>query len=451
MSRMGSNVFTRRALLAGIGGIGVGLPLLQSLDAVGQTMMEFPKRFIVFFRPNGTKTRDWFPTPGATPSDFTLGRIHAQALAPFIRDLVFLSGIDMIAADMGPGEMHQRGMGDALTGIALLHGDFVGGDGTPGAGWGGGISVDQRIAREIGRSTPLQSLELGVRATGAEVSHRISYAGAGQPLPPENDPSAVFQRLFAGYSRAPTALQQLRAQRKSVLDTVRDQFAGVERRVSASERIKLEQHLTLVRDLEGRLQATMVWGDACRVPGAPMSMPVDDENTMPSIARLQLDLMVMALACDITRVASIQFSNADNHIRFPWINSLGDGHGLSHAGDDDAAAHEELVERDIWYAQQFAYLLGALKAIPEGDGTMLDNTLILWCSELSIGNIHSHINMPFLLAGRAGGALATGRYLQYQSPPHNDLLLSILRMFGIQDATFGDPMFSMGVLPNLMS
>jgi hypothetical protein len=441
--------FSRRTILRGIGGISVGLPLLYTLDAYGQSTPQFPKRLIIFFRPNGTKPDAWFPTAGSSPTDFTLNRVHAQALTPFKSDLIFTRGIDMIAADMGPGEMHQRGMGDVLTGIALLHGDFIGGDGTPGAGWGGGISVDQRVAQMIGQGTPIQSLQVGVRVTGAEVSHRISYAGAGQPLPPEVDPAAVYQQLFSTFSQPQIALNQLIAKRRSVLDAVKEQFAVVQRQVGSSERAKLQQHLDQVRDLEDRLAAMMTMGGgACMPPQAPQSLPVDDENTMPQISRLQLDLIVTAFACDMTRVASIQYSTADNHIRFPWINSLGDGHGLSHAGDDDTDAHEQLVERDMWYAGEFAYLLNALKSIPEGPGTMLDNTLVLWCSELSIGNIHSHLSMPFMLAGSAGGALTTGRYLQYQSVPHNQLLLSIVQAFGINDATFGDPMFCSGALPN---
>jgi hypothetical protein len=171
---------------------------------------------------------------------------------------------------------------------------------------------------------------------------------------------------------------------------------------------------------------------------------------MPDILKLQIDLMVSAMACDLTRVGSIQVSNAKNHIRYPWLESLGDGHSLSHAGPSNDEARTELELRGNWLAQQFSYLLDRLDALPEGDGTMLDNTVVLWGNELAQGNIHSQVSMPFVLAGSAGGALKTGRHIQYANRPHNDLLVTLLNAFGLEDTTFGDERFCTGPLSELL-
>lgn len=433
----------RRLLQSGIAS--AALPLLESTSsrAYGQTPAT-PKRLIVFFHPNGTHAGAWFPTAGSTPDAFTLNRIHADPLAAHKSDLVFFRGIDMKCTALGPGEPHQRGMAAFLSGRHLLEGGFVGGDGSL-AGWGSGITLDQRVAQALGQGTKFGSLELGIRATGGEVRHRISYTGANQPLPPQNDPRLVFNSMFSNLGTPGEDAARLRRRRASVLDGVRNQFSALSTRLSSVDRQKLEQHLTLVRDLETRIAA----GDgtasaACNKPGTPPALNTNSEATMEQISRLQIDLTVMAMACDLTRVASLQYSNGQNHIVFPWVNSPMDGHALSHVGNTDPA-REQIVARDRWYAGEFAYLLARLKSIPEGNGTMLDHTLVLWGNELAEGNSHSHANMPFVVAGRAGG-LRTGRYLQYNGVSHNNLLVSLLNLLGIPDTRFGNPDFCTGPL-----
>jgi hypothetical protein len=178
-------------------------------------------------------------------------------------------------------------------------------------------------------------------------------------------------------------------------------------------------------------------------------MAADSETTMPDVMREQMDLLAASFSCDLTRVVSIQNSSAINAIRFPWLNSMEQGHSLSHMGDSAAPEREQLVQRDIWYAQQLAYLLERLQSIPEGEGTVLDHTLILWCNEISVGNSHAHADMPFVLLG-GGWHLRGGRYIQLPSgTSHNNLLLSLLRAFGVEDATFGLPEFCSGPLTQL--
>ena len=455
---MSRKTLSRRQFLRGLGGVCVGLPLLHlgGLPANGQssgilTADGFPKRFIVFFHPNGTVQESWWPEAGLSETDFRIGGILTP-LQRFKSRLILPQGLDMLSSSAGPGEPHQKGMGGLLSGRPLQEGSFVGGDGSL-AGWGDGITVDQAIARHIGATTRFGSLELGVRADsngGSEVRTRLIYSGPAQPLPPMNDPREVFDSLFSDFEADTTEMADRRTQRTSVLDTVQSQFGELRNKVGALDRQRLEAHFEIVRDMERRLSNERFFSGACLDTGRPDEREPDSEDTMPDILKLQIDLMVSAMACDLTRVGSIQVSNAKNHIRYPWLESLGDGHSLSHAGPSNDEARTELELRGNWLAQQFSYLLDRLDALPEGDGTMLDNTVVLWGNELAQGNIHSQVSMPFVLAGSAGGALKTGRHIQYANRPHNDLLVTLLNAFGLEDTTFGDERFCTGPLSELL-
>jgi hypothetical protein len=453
----------RRAFLRGLAGATVGLPLLASLarPARGQAQ-QFPTRFIAFFHPNGVEPAAWFPR-GAAGTDFTLNRCHLP-LAPFQSKLVLTSGIDMSVCQIGFGEPHQRGMGAMLTGRENNSGSQVGGDGTT-SGFNLGTSIDQVLASRIGAGTRFKSLELGVRADVAsatgEVRNRMIYAAPESPVAPTNSPRAVFDRVFTDASTDVEALAALRLQRKSVLDAAIESLGEVRAKVSSDEKQKLEAHLELVRDLETRLTSNAALGGSCVVPGRPGLLGADNENDMPQISRLQIDLLVMALACDLTRVGSVQYSNALNHVRFPWLTwtnevgaqrpSLADGHALSH--DQDGTQYdvdEEWIVRDTWFAGEFAYLLQQLDSIPEGDGTLLDHTAILWVNELARGAAHDHANMPFVVAGGASGRIRTGQYLAFEGEPHNNLLLGLLHAFGFEDSSFGHPDFCTRSLPGFL-
>lgn len=435
---------TRRSLLKGTAGLTLALPLLPSLQVRAQSQPVYPKRFIVFFHPNGVLPSHWYPSSSTSESDFTFGP-SLQPLEPFREHVLQLVGLGLECAAPGPGEPHQRGMGALLTGWHLNEGNMVGGDGSL-AGWAKGISIDQRIAQVHGADTKLGSLLLGIRSKGGDVRHHLSYAGDNQPLPVIDDPMQTWNRAFAEFTGSDPEALRIRRRRGSVLDAVRGQLAELQKRLPGEERVQLDQHLDLVQDLERRLAATTN-GELCEQPPVPSTMAPDSATTMPDVSQLQIDLLVMAMACDITRVGSLQFSQAQNHINFPWLDSQWDGHALSHLGSSDPA-RQEIALRDHWYAERFAYLLGRLKAIPEGDGTMLDHTQILWCNELSEGYTHSLRGMPFVLAGGAAG-FRNGRCVRYQGASHSALLLSILRGFGIDDATFGNPDFHKGELGGL--
>jgi hypothetical protein len=174
------------------------------------------------------------------------------------------------------------------------------------------------------------------------------------------------------------------------------------------------------------------------------------EGDMPSVLANHLDLLAAAFACDLTRVASLQISTGQNRIRYPWVNSLGEGHSLSHAGPSNADARAELVARERWHTEALARFLGRLEDIPEGDGTALDNTLVLWGTDVSVGNTHTLTNLPYLMLGSASGYFRTGRFLQYQGASNSDLLVSVLNAMGVEAQSFGHPDFATGPLSGLV-
>jgi Protein of unknown function (DUF1552) len=442
----------RRAVLRGAGGIAIALPLLNAMGPFGRAARAAgtapAKRFVVFFSPDGNIHENWVPT--GTETTFTLSRILTP-LAPNRDRVVILDGIENKVGGYGarPGDDHMKGMGSMLTGIGLLPGTTQGGAGDP-AGLAGGISVDQTIANAIGTNTKFKSLELGVQSgSGGTVWGYSNYSGANQPLPPDNDPTSVFNRVFAPLAGDNAALQRKQAERKSVLDAVLQSYTSLNPRLGSADKAKLDAHLTNIRDLETRLAAMR---NTCVVPSMPATIAFKTAANFPAVGKLQMDLLAMALACDLTRVATLQWEQAVGNVRFTWVDpAITRGHhDLSHDGDSVTDTVEQLTKINTWYAQQFNYLLDALNTTKEADGTsVLDNTLVLWVNELSRGNAHSHDRMPYVLAGGAGGALRTGRFLTYNGVSHNNLLVSCMNLMGVTGNSFGNPAFCTGPLAKL--
>jgi len=444
---------TRRQFARLLAGACTALPLLESLPARAQEATPAPKRLVLLFNPNGTITDAFWPGAGATETEFSLGPILTP-LADFKDRMLLLHGIEISVAEqanVGPGGPHQKGLGGLFTGRELQTGTMADGDGSL-AGWANGISVDQEVVQRLNPPTLLPSLELGVRATASDVMGRISYSGPGSPVPPMNDPREVFQRLNSGFSNdlAGPELATARDQRRMVMAAVQAQYSALRPRVSVRDREKLELHADFLNGIVRRLDYGIRPGPACIQPGEPRKVSVDDANDMPDIAQLQMDLLALALACDLTRVASVQFSTAINAIPFPWLGSSAEGHNLSHRGPSDTAAHDQLVARATWYSEKVAYLVRQLAAISEGDRSLLDNTVLVWGNELSVGSTHSHKDVPFLTIGSAGGYFKTGRYLELGGVPNNRLLISLLNAMGVEASTFGHPDFGKaGPLPGL--
>jgi hypothetical protein len=330
----------------------------------------------------------------------------------------------------------------------------MGGDGVS-AGWANGISVDQRIADVIGQQTPFRSLELAAQPSQTESNiTRMCLRGPDQPVAPERIPHAAYNRLFAG-GATPTADGALKNERqKRVLDAVQENFKRLQQKVGAEDRKKLEQHAEHLFEIEERLDKRPAAAlDACESPELGEEFDTTQGSVFPLVGRLHTDLMVMALACDLTRVASLQWNYAIGQIRYDFVDpTITRGHhDMSHDGDDNAVTLGQLTNVNTWYAEQLAYLMGRLDSIPEGEGTMLDNTVIYWCNELAKGNSHALQNSHFVVAGGAH-YFQMGRCLKFDyenGPKHNDLLLSLVNSMGIEDTSFGNPEWCSGPLSGM--
>lgn len=432
---------SRRRFLQGLGAT-VALPLMPSLGYAQNA--SFPKRIVFFYSPVGTIPFRWVPSGGET--NFTLSDI-LQPLQAHRDDIIVLDGIDMRVTSKGPGAAHQRGMGAILTGRPLNDGTFGGGGGAV-SGWASGISIDQEIANQRNDPTKFHSLQLGIRATGGENRQTMTYAGSDQPIMPDNDPYNVFNRLFADLDADPFDLERIRIRRASVLDHVLTDIDRLNQKISAEDRPRLDAHLESVRKIETRLNDPQ---DVitCQAPTIGMQMDPLASDNFPATGELQIDLLVNALACDLTRVASIQFSRATSGQRFDWIGITDSHHSLSHEGDSNTTAVNRLVQINQWYAEQFASLLTKMKAVQEGDGTLLDHSVVVWVNSLGKGNSHTRNDIPLVMAGSCHGFFRTGRFLQFGDEPHNNLLVSLANAMDVNITTFGDPDFCTGPIAAL--
>ncbi|HVY47742.1 MAG TPA: DUF1552 domain-containing protein [Minicystis sp.] len=429
---MARPTWNRRRFLRGVGGIVLALPFLESAGPRGAAAAPPPKRFVVMFTANGTVKELWRPT--GTETSFTLSPILSP-LAPYKDKLVVIDGVDEESSYHGPGDAgHSSAMGHLLTGTELI-------DVGQGEFWAGGISVDQLIAQRVGQHTQLGSLELCVEDHPASVQTRMCYAGKKQPVPPEADPRAAFQRAFA------VVPPELVAKRKSVLDAVSDDIASLRPKLGADDRQRLDQHLAAVRDVETRLPTH---GPAC-TPKEPAAV---DPNDFQAAAKLHMDVLALALSCDVTRVASLQFSTARSLTVFPWLALEEQHHDISHQSLDDPAVVQKIQTINTFYAKQMAYLVGALATMDDGDGKLIDRCAVLWANEMSVGQAHNRRAIPYVLAGGCGGAYATGRFLDLTNPKgnptHNQLLLSLCHAMGVEVQTFGNPAYCPGPLPRLV-
>lgn len=453
-------VLSRRTFLRGAGGIAIGLPFLEAMMSPARASGQSPcPRFVVFFSANGTIDDRWSPV--GTETDFLLDdpadpdRILAP-LESFKDRLLIASGIDMKSRDHGPGgNGHDLGMGHMLTATDLVVGPSgVGEFSHLPDGSAGGPSIDQVIADAISSETAFRSIEFGVRANldlARQVTSRMCYRDAFEVLPPENDPRAAFDAFFIQLGADPSEIAKLKAHRHSVLDRVKDDFDKLNAKLGGTDKQKLEAHLDAIRDVEQSIDAIGGPLAGCETPGEPADIDHQSNDNYPAVGQAQMDLLAMALTCDLTRVASLQWSTAQSGVRFTWLGQSTSHHGLSHEADNDPVARGQLVDINRWYAEQYAYLLGKLADQTEGEGSLLDNTIVLWVNEQGNGDTHSKTEIPFIIGGNHDGRIDTGRYIHYDDVSHNDLYIAMLHAVGQTDVTtFGNPMVATGALPGIL-
>ncbi len=414
----------------------MGLPSL----AFGGMSPQRKQRLVFVFSPNGVIPDHFWPDQ--LGKDFELKRI-LQPLADLKHQVMTLHGV--CNRIKGDGDGHMRGIGCLLTGIELFPGDVQGGSDTP-AGWSMGISVDQHLKNQLqadpATQTRFGSLEFGVMVPDrADTWTRMSYAGPNQPVAPIDNPYQMFDKLYGQ-----TKNRELLA---SVLDDLTADFRKVESLISQEDRHMLETHADMVRELEKELQTELAQRQqrselSHAVPELPPNVEEENDN-MPLITRMQMDMLVHGFSADFARIATFQITNSVGQPKMRWLGIDEGHHGLSHEPDSNEDAYEKLIKINTWYCEQVAYLAKRLAATPEpgGEGSMLDNTTIVWTNELGKGNSHTRNNIPFVLVG-GGLGFEMGRALDFKDANHNRLLMSFCEAMGHPVDSFGNPDFCKG-------
>lgn len=447
---------TRRFVLRGLGGAAVGLPLLESLlpRAARAQGMTQAQRFVAFFMCNGVNMQTFFPT---TPyGALTAASFAGTGLAPLAgmeSKILIPRGIHKVPKGFNFGGQtpvgcdHQNGMGGKLTAAQLIGTDH----------YANGISVDQHIAKAINPSgRPSMTLKVGPRGQG--VLSVISYNGPMQPVQGENNPWLAFQDFMGMAGADPAIVQRLTARRQSVLDLVKGDMDGLKtKRLSVADKAKLDLHLTSIRDLETTMTGNGV--QACVLPAARKTEiqglnpnTVGNDTEYKKVGQMQMDVLALALACDHTRVATLQWGDGSGGPIFNWdgMTNQYNHHKLSHGNtkdDDSGGAIADYKVRlsaiDTWHAQQFRYLCDKLAAYQEANGkTVLDNSAVVWMNELSDGLEHNFMDMPYVIAGSNGGYFKQGQYVKVTNQgntkndvdaPHNKLLTMFINGVGIRN------------------
>ena len=428
------NVIPRRAVLRGMGAT-IALPLLDGMLPAFASQPASIARLSIVFSPNGMNMDRW--TPAGEGAGFPLSPT-LEPLAAFRQRLLVLSGLDNSVGDARPGEgesaPHERAGGVFLTSV---HPEREGRS---------GISMDQVAARELGRQTQLSSLELGLHANdivgqcekgwSCAYMNTLSWRTPTTPLPVEYRPRAVFERLFGDSDSTDPAVRRARMQKdRSLLDSVIEATARLMRSVGPGDRARLTEYLDGMREVERRIQraeeqASRELPSVARPAGIPASF---DEH-----AKLMFDLQALALQADLTRVITFMLGPEQSNRAYPEIGVPDVHHGLSHH-QQDSQKLAKIAQIDAYHTKTFAYYLEKLSETPDGDGSLLDHSTVLFGCSMSDGNDHLLQNLPVVLAGRSNGRLKGGRHIRYpKGTPIANLYLTLLDTVGVSLDGFGD-------------
>jgi hypothetical protein len=420
---------TRRAMLRGLG-VTMALPWLESLPVWGDEPVRgksssAPVRLAVLFAGNGFHGKEWWAK--GTGRGMELGKV-LEPLAPFKEKLLFVRGL--YNAEAGKGGIHSAQTGNLLTGAAL----------EGGGGIRSGVSMDQMLAQKICQETKVPSLVLGCEPSISALhkgysmvySSHISWSSPTTATPLELYPALAFDRLFRDDVSKGDA---------SVLDLVVEEARGLSRRVSHSDRRKLDEYLASVREVEqriqqagkqGRLQGWRPTLDKPNLPRPADGIPQDIDQHM----RLMCDILVLAFQTDTTRLCTLKLNNDHSSQRFPHLGvDYMIHHLLSHTDNAD------WLKVNRFFTQQVAYIAAKLEKVQEGERTALDNTMLLYLSSMLQGSTHDCSQLPVVLLGRAGGRLQTGRALDYLGKPNRkmcSLYLAMMDRMGVRLEQFGD-------------
>ncbi len=440
--------FDRRQFLRGLG-VAVALPTMESIlpRATAAGAAAAPVRLGFLYVPNGVILPHW--RPKGEGAAYELNRTM-QPLAEFKQDFQIFTGFEQKngwAGQDGGGD-HARANSTILTGARPKK--------TAGSDIRLGVSVDQLAAQQLGQQTRFASLELscdGVRKAGVcdsgyscAYQFNLSWRSETQPVAPESNPRLVFERFFGsgkGDERQKSfALRQQR--QKSILDFVIEDANTLQRQLGRNDQQKLDEYLTGVREIEQRIQKAEKFGP---LPDPGMDAPSGVPTSYQDHIRLMMDMLVLAYQTDSTRISTFLLAHDGSNRSFKELSVPEGHHSISHH-QNDSSKIEKLAKIDHFYVQQLAYFLKRMRETKDRDGkTLLDNSMLVYCSGLSDGNRHKHDDLPVIVAGHGGGALRPGRHVNLGSnTPMTNLYVSLLNKMGVKTDRFGD---STGALSNV--
>lgn len=431
----------RRTFLRGVG-TALALPLMDAMTPAfagpNNPVSARPVRMGFVYVPNGIIDLKGEWTPAAEGSGFEFASTM-RSLEPFREYLVVLSNLAQLngrALGDGPGD-HARAGATWLTGVHPKK--------TEGSEIHVGISADQLAARELGRVTQFASLELGLEAPGmvgncdsgysCAYTNTVAWRSSTTPMPPEVNPRTLFERLFGDGDSTDAAARMARfREQRSILDFVLEDVSDLKSGLGAKDRNKLNEYLEAVRDIERRIEKAEKQNLAMPVMDRPAGVPEDFEEH----AKLMMDMQVVAFQTDMTRVVTFMMAREGSNRSYRHIG-VPDGHHSCTHHQYDAEKIAKTTKINEYHVRMLAYLLDRLKATPDRDGNLLDNSMILYGSSINDGNKHTHDTLPLVLAGGGGGKIKGGRHLRLaKDTPMNNLLLSMLDKSGVNVEQFGD-------------
>lgn len=433
---------SRRTVLRGIG-TAVSLPLLDAMvpahTALAATAAAPQIRLGLCFIPHGAVMANW--TPIGDGADFKLSRT-LSSLEPFKDQVVVVSNLaHKMAAPAGEGDNggdHTRSPAVYLNGVHPKR--------TDGADIRAGTTIDQMAALRIGQDTPLPSLELATEDYSGLVGscdvgfsctymNTISWRTPTTPLPMEINPRVVFDHLFGDGSNAAERLERIEEER-SILDAATSQIRKLEGGLGPNDRNRVAEYLDSIREIERRIQLAEKQNSVSgiNVPATPAGIPDDHEKH----SKLMFDLMALAFQADITRISTFMMAREVSYRTFPFLGFTESFHPASHHQNNPERL-ENLTKINAYHVSLVSYFLNRLKSTPDGDGNLLDHSLVLFGSGMSNSNVHNHSPLPVFVAGGAAGKMKGGRHLKYpENTPMSNLLLSILHKAGVEEETVGD-------------
>jgi hypothetical protein len=448
---------TRRDFLGFVGGAGVGAvlsPFVPFLNREAEAAdAGYPIRLLLVFSGNGSVPDDFWPTGTETEFSFKAGGI-GEPLAPYKQKMIFPRNMRRVRN--GPGG-HESAM-------VCLWTASTRNPGSPFGGYSKNPSIDQIIAKKLPQTTAFPSLEFGVQHDGPGANPRLLtvmlYSGSDQPLPPESNPYKMLDRLMLGSATAPTGirpedLEKIRVRKASAVDLVKQELTALNRKIDRTDRAKLEQHLEGLTAIEKRLLTpvnapTAPVAGGCGAPTMRMGIDIKANESYPELLAITNSLAVAALACNRTRVASLQWSRSFSMVRHTWVDVTTGHHTLSH--DTSAAATLKKAAIERWNMQRMAELLKQLDGVPEGPGTMLDNTMMIYANELTQGAAHSVAPPITFVAGSAAGKLKVGRNLDIgPNFDFSQLMVTAAQVMGVTDVTQVGDLGKPGNIPALLN